>query len=239
MNARPRSCQRAVAVALTVSVLIAVAMMSSASAEDDHHPRVFPRDSSPYGNTYGEWSAQWWQWITAIPADINPNIDPNGQHCGEGQAGPVWFLAGGFPGFPVGTRSCTVPAGKALLFPLPNTLYGAGAGDCTPTVPDVPCNLTALRQAAAVDIDSRVLPRVEIDNLKIHNLRDFRVQSPVMTLTYPEDNVVQLVLTSLIVPAGTHTPNVSDGYFLLIAPLSRGTHTIRLNGDLAYRLTIP
>ena len=77
-----------------------------------------------------------------------------------------------------------------------------------------------------------------IDGVRIHNLQDFRVQSPAMSVTYPEDNVIQLVLSFLTVPKGTHNPNVSDGYFLIIAPLSKGTHTIRQNGEVVYRLTI-
>ena len=36
---------------------------------------VFPVDSKPYGLTYGEWTAKWWQWALSIPKDINPAGD--------------------------------------------------------------------------------------------------------------------------------------------------------------------
>jgi hypothetical protein len=68
-----------------------MAMIPVAQAHDDRRPTVFPLDSSPYGNTYGEWSARWAQWNLAIPTPTHPNLDPTGEHCGEGQEGPVWF----------------------------------------------------------------------------------------------------------------------------------------------------
>jgi hypothetical protein len=73
---------------------------------------LISRDSNAYGNTYGEWSARWIQWLLSIPMAINPAFDNTGANCGQGQAGPVWFLAGTFGG-PV-KRACTVPPGKAL-----------------------------------------------------------------------------------------------------------------------------
>ena len=79
--------------------------------------------------------------------------------------------------------------------------------------------------------------------LPIQHLSDFRVQSPVMSLTYPPDNVIAL-LFKLPVPEGTYTPNVSDGYWLILAPPSKGKHTIRVKttggfvSELTYRLTI-
>ena len=241
MNWRARYWRRSVAIAVMAVALIGVAKNPLAQAHDEHsRPTIFPRDASPYGNTYGEWSARWWQWIMAIHTPENPNFDTTGQNCDEGQAGPVWFLGGAFPppAPTIGLRRCTVPAGKALLLPLSNTLYGAGAFDCTPTVPGVDCNLNTLRQVAAADIDARVpLPRVEINGKRVDNLTDFRVQSPVMSLTYPTDNVVSVLFGSSV-PPGTYTPNVSDGYFLILAPLSKGKHTIRLNDAVIWNLTI-
>jgi hypothetical protein len=159
----------------------------------------------------------------------------------------VWFLAGSFAGGSF-TRSCTVPAGKALLLPLVNALFGAGAFDCTPTVPAVLCDLNALRQGAAALVDANASPdsiKVEVDGVRIQNLSDFRVQSPVTSLTYPPDNVVSFLFPDEDpVPGGTYTPNVSDGYWLLLAPLSPGKHTIRLKttgafvSEVTYHLTI-
>lgn len=229
MNGRPRY-YRHVALVVVLCLTAGLVSIPIAQADDDRNPRVFPRDSSPYGNTYGEWTARWWQWLLSIPKDTNPNLDATGKDCDEGQAGPVWFLAGSFGGS--FTRSCTVPAGKALLVPVLNTLFGAGAFDCEPTVPGVLCNLNTLRQSAEANQDDPPTLEVKVDGARVENLRDFRVQSPAMILTYPEGNVISF-LFGTDVPAGTYTPNVTDGYWLILAPLSRGKHTIRVKGATA------
>ena len=59
----------------------------------------------------------------------NPVTDTTGAACAAGQPrGPVWFLAGTFGGDPV-TRTCRVPSGRALLFPVANNGYFAFLDD--------------------------------------------------------------------------------------------------------------
>ena len=223
-----------VAVTLAVVELLVVAMIPVAQA--DPKPKVLSLDSSPYGNTYGEWSARWWQWLMAIPEATNPNFDPTGANCAVGQVGPVWFLAGAFGGS--FTRSCTVPAGKALLLTPLTQLNGSGAFDCEPTAPGL-CNLNTLRALAAAFADNPTTLEVVVDGHPLKNVGDQRVQSPVFSLTYPEGAVFGL-------PSGTSTPNLADGYWLLLAPLSAGAHTIQITGvgnsgfggKVTYHLTI-
>src|SRR4030081_3634226 len=80
--------------------------------------------------TYGQWSARWSQWALAIPKGTNPLLDTTGAKCAVGQGGPVWFLAGTFGSGSV-SRSCTVPAGKALFFPVVNAFYVQEPPDVT------------------------------------------------------------------------------------------------------------
>ena len=47
---------------------------------------------------------------------IDPGADPTGERCGYGQAGPVFFLVQS--GEEAAERTCTIPAGTALLLPL-------------------------------------------------------------------------------------------------------------------------
>src|SRR5262249_9770624 len=62
------------------------------------------------------------QWALAEPAPDNPLLDSTGQFAAVNQRGRVWFLAGNTGGTPVLTtvRTITVPAGKALFFPIEN-----------------------------------------------------------------------------------------------------------------------
>src|SRR5262245_38045217 len=86
-------------------------------------PRVEPFNALPAGQSYGRWAAEWWQWVLGIPAAVNPLTDTTGAQCAQRQVDTVWFLAGSASG-PV-VRSCTIPAGVSLFFPLINTFFGA------------------------------------------------------------------------------------------------------------------
>ena len=79
--------------------------------------KLFPIESKPYGFSYSEWTAKWWQWALSIPKGHNPLID-SGEHCAEGQSGPVSFLAGTTTNIHWAERSCIIPMGKAILFPI-------------------------------------------------------------------------------------------------------------------------
>ncbi len=208
-------------------------------AAANQNPRVIPIHATPHGLSYGEWSAKWWQWALGIPAASNPLLDSTGEFCDVGQSGPVWFLAGTFGG--AATRACTVPPGKALFFPLFDTVWGGPppAGDCT----EDPCNIDRLRDLAAGRVAQVTLLEAEVDGVALKGLASYRALSPVFSVVFPEGNVFEL-------PAGPFEPLISDGYFLMLAPQSVGQHTIhfqairtRPNGttfevEVTYQLTV-
>lgn len=183
---------------------------------------VVPLKTPVNGNTYGEWSARWVQWAYSIPAATNPLTDATGANCGVEQSGPVWFLAG-TPGGAAVTRACSVPEGKSLFFPILVVTFGAGVFDCEPTIPGTPCLLNLLRKSAADSLDSVTL-EVSVDGKQLKRLSDLRVQSRDLILTLPASNLIGI-------PAGTYSPNVADGYFVMLKPLRVGAHTIHLIGD--------
>ena len=54
---------------------------------------IFPIHSKPFGYTYGEWSAMWWQWLLSIPKSKNPALDSTGANAHINQNYPnVFFL---------------------------------------------------------------------------------------------------------------------------------------------------
>lgn len=106
---------------LLVLLSLSLAWPQVAVAASNPNPGVVPPDYHAYGKTLGEWSAAWWQWAAAIPTDVNPLLDETGENCDLDQSGPVWFLAG-TPGG-AAERECTIPAGKAVLFPILNLLF--------------------------------------------------------------------------------------------------------------------
>ncbi len=176
---------------------------------------VFPVDSEPYGITYADWSAYWWQWVLSIPKDSNPLMDKTGEFCGVEQSGDVWFLAGTLGG--TAKRKCTIPAGKAILFPIINaecsTIEGNGETEIE------------LRNCANLLINHVVVKQAIVDNVALKDLDDYRVLSPLFTFTLPPDNILGIT-------GGTSIPSnsVSDGFWILLEPLPAGQHDIQIIG---------
>jgi len=243
-----------------------VAMVSAAANNGNDkgnpNPGVHPPNSKPYGLSYGEWSARWWQWLLQIPAATNPNLDATGAHCTEGQSGQVWFLAGSFGTLPSPIdRFCTVPTGTSLLLPVLNQADGAGLLDCGGPAPfDVPCanfqfngktGVAALREVAKISQDNPVLLQLSIDGVPLSDVTAYRAQSPVFSYTLTTDNVISFLLAAFGLPGpeptGTYAPAVSDGYWVMFTPLPPGQHTIHFEGvqaggfatgGITYHLTV-
>ena len=74
----------------------ALLLMSSAtaSAQENPNPGIFPPGSSPYGRSYGEWSAKFWQWALSLPVNYNPLTDT--APADTAQEGEVWYIGGSF-----------------------------------------------------------------------------------------------------------------------------------------------
>jgi hypothetical protein len=181
---------------------------------DSINQGVYPVNSKPYGLTYGQWAAKWWQWLFSIPEENNPAGDEIGKNCAEGQKGPVWFLAGTFGGKL--ERSCTIPQGKAIFFLV------IGAECSTAEFPRLKTEPELLECAKA--LNEGATGRVIIDGTEVQNFEDYRVQTGLFNMTMPVNNV-------LGVEAGTTTA-AADGWNIMLEPLSPGTHEISFGGSV-------
>jgi hypothetical protein len=175
------------------------------------------------GKTYGQWSAAWWQWAANISEPNSPVTDDTGADCAVQQKGPVWFLAGSTGGSV--TRSCTVPADKAILVPVINGECSSVEGNGTT---DAALRACATGQMDAVTQTSASVDGTAIDLGPVSEGR-FRFQSPLFTITfapnngfYPDGSV-----------AGTGKA-VADGFWVLVKPLSKGQHTVDVQGTAVF-----
>jgi hypothetical protein len=206
------------------------------------NPRVQPPQSHPHGMTYGEWSARWWQWAYSLPVDQNPFFDDGVCTNGaNGQFGPVWFLTGVVNVSGTTTRPCTIPAGKALFFPILNGECATLEGN-PPPGNDLPsCADSLLEPVAEV--------HATIDGVTVQNLMSaYRFDSPLFTYgPLPDNNVLEFFGVAGAV-AGATSLSASDGWWLMLAPLPAGQHTIHFGGtlgtppffilDITYHLTV-
>jgi hypothetical protein len=177
--------------------------------------KLFPIESKPYGFSYSEWTAKWWQWALSIPKGHNPLIDSTGEHCAEGQSGPVWFLAGTTTNIHWAERSCIIPMERAILFPIIVSQFSFHE------VPHIKTDKELISYTAK-DIDQLTLLEATIDGIKLPDLHIYRIQSGPFDFSIPENNIWN-------VRSGT-TKAVSDGFWVFLEPLAEGNHTISFHG---------
>ena len=193
---------------------------------------VMPSDSHPYGRSYAEWQAKWWQWAISIPFDgHHPGQDESGVDAARGQIGPVWFLTGVFNSSGSATRDITVPSGKALFFPVLN-------GECS-TVEAPPFlghNETELRECVRLFRPKAML--CEIDGRPVSDLDHYDGESVLFNFDAPPNNL-------LIGNSAASGQAVDRGNYLMVPPLSLGSHTLRFGGTsgsfslaITYHITI-
>lgn len=237
-----------VAIILGLAVLaLAVQYIPKVFAHDDDRERgkIFERDSVVYGRTYSEWNAAWQQWADSIPTAKHPLFD-NGD-CSVGQSGPVWFLggkfvaAGGTASFDNIVRDCNVPAGKALYV----AIYNAEDSVLEETSFSQFTQIGELRAITAAEMDTVTDLAMQVDGENIRNIKErFRVQSSAFGFTLPADNFFTAIGEGTF-KAGTYFPSVDDGYYVMVAPLPIGQHTIHFHGtagpyllDVTYHINV-
>jgi hypothetical protein len=200
-----------------VSVFLGLSAVTATDVIADDERKAVPPAESVMGMSQGDWGAAWWQWALSIPADRNPILDPDGAFCGEGQgSGPVFFLAGTWVDLVEGGRSCTVPAGQSIFFPLVNTECSeAEDGTDWYCATEAACRECAGRNANTFDPDSLV---VIVDGKNLKDLDQQRLQSAAYNFTLPENNILGEDETKSI--------SVADGYWIMLDPLPPGEHTL-------------
>jgi hypothetical protein len=198
------------------------------------NPGVVPINSKPYGLSYGDWTAVWWQWVLSVPASKSPIGDTTGADCAQHQFGPVWFLAG--TGGGIVTRNCTIPVGTAVLFPILNYLndYPCPVGpNAPPFEPDPGQSLEDFltngnaNYPGARDVEDNPQELVAtVDNVPLRNLAGYRATSRLFYFKADSSYVGggDPCINGRLQPA------VSDGYWIMLTPLPPGTHTIQFTG---------
>jgi hypothetical protein len=171
-------------------------------------------------------SAEWWQWTLAFPVAESPQLDATGERCAVGQRGSVWFLVGNFGG--TTTRSCSVPEGKTVFFPVVNSVNVDSPNVCGQGPDRTP--LPDLRALPATSVDGAIGLVVEVDGKPIKTAR--RVQSRVCEVALPIGNVFDATCAAFGgVPAGIYSPAVDDGIYVELQPLAIGNQVVHIHAE--------
>lgn len=163
------------------------------------------------GLSASELSIKWWKWAMSSSDDSNPVRDLTGKNCATQQSGNVWFLAGGFGSSKI-KRSCVMPSGKIIFFPIINMLYyqkfGEEAYSCAEAKEDA-----ALNNDTAIDLYA------EINGVAVAEPKRYRAA------TQKCFNVFENRPNSY-----NAYPSASDGYWIAVGPFKKGKYNIKFGG---------
>jgi hypothetical protein len=224
-NIIPRSGR----IGLALASLTLITATGAAAATE-----ILPPSSLPYGMSYQEWSAKWWQW--SLGQSTNDLKSVGAPDICEGPASRVRFLAGiyGF-GVNVETRHVTIPGGSPLFFSIlsfvadntacPVTDFTSLTGDQLTAEAEGGWNSAA--SLTTCTIDGEAVEGLDDPTNSIYNV----VSPPFSYTTAKHDNILVLVEGESCIPGDmTIYPAVTDGVYLMLSPLSRGKHTIHFVG---------
>lgn len=211
--------------------------------------QVLPPSSLPYGYSYQEWSAKWWQWYLGRSTNHVELVGEPGL-C-SGPASRVRFLAGA-PGTTTETRQVTIPAETPLFF----TVLSAWVDNSgCPMFTSFTADELAAQAAglwSLVSLTTCTIDGVSVPGLSNPATTAYLVQAPPFSYTTAEKgNVLAGLYGEPCIPGGmTIYPAVADGVYLMLSPLSPGKHTIHFVGvvgpvsapyvkqDITYNITV-
>jgi len=233
-------------------MILAVAAISLPTAlandrdRDEIGFQLYDRDAVVFGRTFADWDAAWNQWSYSIPVAQHPLFDHG--DCSVGQSGPVWFLGGKFCAngatcsFTV-VRSCSVPSGKTIFFPIADGEDSALEENVFEHPGDVSYQqIGYMRSYLSSNVSATGL-FCQIDGKPVKNIsKRLGVQSTAFEFTIPDDNLLKAVYPPPNnFEAGSYFPAVDEGYYIMLAPLSPGNHTLHFGApwlDITYNLVV-
>jgi hypothetical protein len=195
-------------------VAVTAITVAQAAATANPNPGVLPPQANPFGNSYGQWSALWWQQALAVHEGAGSPFESGSVDCTSLGTGHVTFLVGTAGG--AVSRSCSLPTGTALLFPLINGECSVSEGNGTTEA--------ELRACAGNQANLFTDLTATVDGRALSDLSSYRFQSPLFTWTAPSNNVFGVPETA------EPTLAVAEGYWVMLTPLPPGVHTISFGG---------
>jgi len=212
--------------------LVMLTLTASASGVE-----VLPPSSLPYGYSYEEWSAKWWEWSLGQPTNHLELVGEPGI-C-SGPASRVRFLNGVYlpvtGGVTSKTNHVTIDSDTPLFF----TILSIWVDNSScPTFTSFTANELAAQASnewTAVTETSCTIDGEAVAGLENPATTEYLVQSPAFSYTTSKkDNVLEGFFGEPCIPGDmTIYPAVAQGVYLMVAPLKPGKHTIHFVGVVA------
>jgi hypothetical protein len=203
------------------------------------------------GKTYGQWGDAYFKWLFELPGPDFPFADSTGALCATGQSGAEdggaaaddpFFLACTNAGRV--TRTCTIPAGRMLFLPMADW-YGDNGGMAVGsqlTDQQWENELSAMAASVttvALEIDGKCYGSTKSD------FAPYLTTWSQYAYTVPNTPSNYYATFNNSTFTGPVPTAFAGGYFILLAPLSAGSHTIHftslrpaISEDVTYNLTV-
>lgn len=199
---------RAAIIAATLVAMLAGPVVAAAPPTRG----IMPANARIHGYTLTELATAWNYWAWATPPEDSAIL---GVRCEQSTLDPkIWFLPVSLGG--EWETTCEVPPGTFLVM-------SPGALECSSVEPEPFFGSDAEELQACVDEGFELLTYVEvtIDGRTVTDLAPYVLTADLIDL--PPNNLLSA------------DPGISltKGYFLVIHPLSRGTHTLRAYDEFA------
>jgi hypothetical protein len=202
---------RRFAIVLVAGMLLA-STAGSVGAVGPAVPGVLPANAHPLGYSLVDLGTAWNRWALAAPFETNPFI---AARCEQSSLDPkIWFLPEPYPGGPA-AADCRVPHG-ALLVVSP---FFFECSDAEPP-PFYGGNETELRTCVEDGFDVLSSVGATLDGKTATDLDDYVLTTRLDTV--PANNLL----------GPNPALSMNRGIFMVIAPLSRGTHTLAMSWEI-------
>lgn len=192
---------------LALAAQLAVVLATAAAAAG---PQPLGPKAKVAGKPVDAYPNLWWQWVNRKRWGAQAFQDPTGAQCGLNQSGPVWYLAG-TDGTDEARRECRIPEGKYLFLPIITVVVTSRPGS------DLACDRA--KAEASVNNDHVVVTDVSLDGAKLRTA-GLRMRGECFNA---------YAFADYLKNPQFYYPAASDGYWLMLPPLSKGRHVLRVD----------
>jgi len=208
---------RQIAAAAVVVLALAAPAARAEDKEDEKSVNVLPSDEvlQRTGKTIDEWGAAWWQWAFVTPGVLG---DTTGQFGPQGDVGGRVFFAEGSGGGAV-KLEYNAPAGKYILLPVATYIW-----TLFPPCADPRC--------ATHIVDDNFVAHVKDAYATVDGARVGDMQEHVVRVSHSNPLIFLVNAGPIINGYGGILAAEQSGYWLMLAPLSPGTHQLAFGAKI-------
>jgi hypothetical protein len=185
----------------------------------------YSKGESPFGISYGDWVAKYWNWDLSIPLDLKTNnlLGLNENGCLVHRENSMVMLADSAAGG-IWNQKCTISHNAGILIPI-------WTGECDHGYKGFEtASLKQLSDCARSYDLGKVKGQVKVDNIPVATLDVLDYKTNIM------NNVTEVYTKqfNITIPINSHFtseqygtfPAAAHGWFVFLKPLPPGNHTV-------------